>query len=241
MLLASVSVLNFFIIYYIYLIIIKHTSYHNFPIAREGWSFICTTIIASLIVQFSLGFRLAWPIWLFLIFLLQFFRNPSRFVPDDQNVVLSPADGRVVVVEHAIDPYLKRKALKISIFMNVFNVHAQRVPIDGKVISIEYFSGRFFNAALDKASENNERNVLIMETKDGQQISCVQIAGLIARRILCYASVGESLKRGERYGFIRFGSRLDVYLPANSSSLVMLGQKVYASSTILAKFIEKNI
>lgn len=203
--------------------------------AHEGWRFILITFVLAIFVQFFSGFKFAFPIYLFLIFLLQFFRDPWRDVPKEKNVVLSPADGRVVILEHIMDPFLERQSLKISIFMNVFNVHSQRFPVNGEVLDIKYFPGKFFNATLDKASEQNERNALIIRTDDGSFISCVQIAGLIARRILCYVKIGDRLERGHRYGFIRFGSRVDVYLPINSVPLVMLGQKVYASSTILAQ------
>ena len=126
--------------------------------------------------------------------------------------MLAPADGRVVKVERARDPYLDRDALKISVFMNVFNVHSNRSPVDGTVVNRWYHAGSFLNAALDKASLENERNALQLRTTAGQDVTCVQIAGLIARRILCYVDAGAQVKRGQRYGFIRFGSRVDVYL-----------------------------
>ena len=129
----------------------------------------------------------------------------------------------------------RREALKISVFMNVFNVHSNRSPVDGTVKERWYFPGSFLNAALDKASLDNERNALWLQTADGRDVTCVQVAGLIARRILCYVGAGAELKRGERYGFIRFGSRVDVYLPADAAPKAAVGDKVYASRSIIAE------
>jgi phosphatidylserine decarboxylase len=137
-------------------------------------------------------------------------------------------------VERARDPYLERDALKISVFMNVFNVHSNRSPVDGVVRKRWYHEGSFVNAALDKASLENERNALHIATASGVDVTCVQIAGLIARRILCYVEPGDELRRGQRYGFIRFGSRVDVYLPATALPKVAVGDTVYATATILA-------
>ena len=209
----------------------------NYPhsiIAKEGWPFLFISIVVSALFTFWCG---AWsiPLWLITLFILQFFRDPPREVPDNLKGVLSPADGRIVVVEKTTDPYLKREALKISVFMNVFNVHSNRIPVDGKIEAISYFPGKFVNADLAKASEENERNAIIIKTPNGTQVTCVQVAGLIARRILCYAKIGDDMKRGERYGFIRFGSRVDVYLPPSSQAKVAIGDKVYATETILAE------
>lgn len=174
-------------------------------------------------------------LFLLLIFLVQFFRDPLRNIPnDDEQAALSPADGKIVVVEQSHDPYRQIPALKISIFMNVFNVHVNRVPLRGKVQKVDYFAGKFLNANLDKASEENERNALLLKTKTAD-ITVVQVAGLIARRILCYCKTGDELARGERYGFIRFGSRVDVYLPSSAEPKVVIGQKVKAVSTVLAQ------
>ena len=151
-------------------------------------------------------------------------------MPDEPRAVVSPADGRIVVVGRAQDPYLKREALKISVFMNVFNVHSNRAPVDGAVKERWYFPGAFVNAALDKASLENERNALWLRTRDGgADVTCVQIAGLIARRILCYVDAGAELVRGQRFGFIRFGSRVDVYLPLDAEPKAAIGDKVYAA------------
>jgi len=177
----------------------------------------------------------ALPFWATTLFVLQFFRDPPREVPDDPQAVLSPADGRIVAVEKVRDPYLERDALKISVFMNVFNVHSNRSPVDGTVRRRWYHAGTFLNAALDKASLENERNALWLQTHGGQDVTCVQIAGLIARRILCYVGEGAGLERGQRYGFIRFGSRVDVYLPPDAEVRAALGDKVYATESILAR------
>jgi phosphatidylserine decarboxylase len=174
------------------------------------------------------------PLWLLALFILQFFRDPAREVPDDPRAVVAPADGRIVEVSRAQDPYLKREALKVSVFMNVFNVHSNRSPVDGVVKLRWYFPGAFLNAALDKASLSNERNALWLQTADGRDVTCVQVAGLIARRILCYVDAGAELRRGQRFGFIRFGSRVDVYLPPDAQVQAAIGEKVYAAESVLA-------
>jgi phosphatidylserine decarboxylase len=208
----------------------------NYPhplIAREGWPFLALAIAAAASVCW---FSLAWsiPLWLVAVFVLQFFRDPGRVAPGDAKTVVSPADGRIVAVEKARDPYLDRETVKISVFMNVFNVHSNRAPVDGAVKQVWYKAGKFVNAALDKASTENERNALWIRADAGADVVCVQVAGLIARRILCYVGAGDQLQRGQRYGFIRFGSRVDLYLPPNARIKAALGDKVYAASTVLA-------
>jgi phosphatidylserine decarboxylase len=168
------------------------------------------------------------------LFILQFFRDPGRVAPTQSNAVISAADGKVIVVEKAFDEYLKRDALKISVFMNVFNVHSNRSPVDGVVQQAWYTPGAFINASFDKASTQNERNALWIKTSSGVDVTCVQIAGLVARRILCYVGPGAALSRGERYGFIRFGSRVDIYLPVSAQPKVSIGDKVQAGTSILA-------
>jgi phosphatidylserine decarboxylase len=208
----------------------------NYPhplIAREGWPFLAIALAAAALVT---GYNPAWsaPFWIIALFVLQFFRDPPREVPGDAKTVVSPADGRIVAVENVHDPYLDRDAIKVSVFMNVFNVHSNRAPVDGVVKQVWYDAGRFFNAALDKASTENERNALWIRADAGADVTCVQVAGLIARRILCYVRPGERLERGQRYGFIRFGSRVDLYLPASARVTAALGDKVYAASSVLA-------
>jgi phosphatidylserine decarboxylase len=139
-------------------------------------------------------------------------------------------------VGKATDPITGQESLKISVFMNVFNVHSNRAPIQGRVMDVQYFPGAFFNAAIDKASEQNERSAMVIEDPQGRRLTCIQIAGLVARRILCYVKPGDSLLRGARYGFIRFGSRVDVYCPPGTQALVSVGDKVYAHSTALARW-----
>jgi phosphatidylserine decarboxylase len=204
-------------------------------IAREGWLFLGIALLIALALSWTGLWLLAAVAWLGVAFIAQFFRDPPRAVPEQANAVLSPADGKVMLVERARDPYLDRDALKISVFMNVFNVHSNRSPVDGVVKHRWYHAGGFFNAALDKASLENERNALHIARADGVEVVCVQIAGLIARRILCYVGPGDRLTRGQRFGFIRFGSRVDVYLPPNATPKVAVGDTVYATTTIVAE------
>jgi phosphatidylserine decarboxylase len=210
----------------------------NYPhpiIAREGWPFLAAAAAVAILLAVA-GWWLPAAIALIAVaFIVQFFRDPPRAVPTQRGAVLSPADGRVVKVERARDPFLERDALKISVFMNVFNVHSNRSPVDGKVVAAWYHKGSFLNAALDKASLENERNALHLRTAAGDDVTCVQIAGLIARRILCYVKPGDDLARGQRYGFIRFGSRVDVYLAPTARPRVAVGDTVFATETVLAE------
>lgn len=203
-------------------------------IAREGWLILLAAFAAALIATWLVGY---WsiPFWIWTIFAFQFFRDPARVPPMDVDAVISPADGRIVAVEQVNDPYLDRDALKISVFMNVFNVHSNKSPVDGEIKGRWYVPGSFVNADLDKASTENERNALWIQTPRGD-VTSVQIAGLIARRILCYVGIGDRLVRGQRYGFIRFGSRVDVYLPVTARAEVSIGQKVTGGRTILARW-----
>ncbi len=209
------------------------TNYPHPIIAREGWPFLAISVVVAGIATY---FCTAWsvPLWIIALFVLQFFRDPAREVPQQRGAVLSPADGRIVAVERAQDVYAQREAIKVSVFMNVFNVHSNRSPVDGTVQHVQYFPGKFVNADLDKASTENERNAVVIKTSGGQIITAVQVAGLIARRILCYVKAGDALVRGQRYGFIRFGSRVDVYLPLTATVKVAIGDKVAATTTILA-------
>jgi phosphatidylserine decarboxylase len=208
----------------------------NYPhpiIAKEGWPFIAGALILALLTS-PFG-ALSLLFWIVFVFCVQFFRDPARIVAGGEKSIVAPADGRIVVVEEADDPYLKRRALKISVFMNVFNVHSNRTPVDCTVQQKWYIPGSFFNADLDKASLENERCALHLKTMDGRDVTCVQIAGLVARRILNYVDAGTRLTPGQRYGFIRFGSRVDLYLPLDSKVKVVIGEKVLASSTVLAE------
>jgi len=208
----------------------------NYPhplLAKEGWPFIAGSLLIAVVVSFAGLWSL--PFWVLFIFCIQFFRDPARVIAGGPKSVLAPADGRIVVVEEADDPYLKRRALKVSVFMNVFNVHSNRSPIKSRVQQKWYKPGSFLNAALDKASLENERCALHLKLADGRDITCVQIAGLVARRILNYVEAGAALEAGQRYGFIRFGSRVDLYLPLDSKIKVVIGDKVSASSSVLAE------
>jgi phosphatidylserine decarboxylase len=184
-------------------------------------------------VHWTLGFWWAFPIWLIVIFLLQFFRDPVSQIPQQNGAVVSPANGRVVKIEETYDPFCGRQAIKISIFMNLFSIHSNRAPVGGVVNRKWYRAGKFLNAALDKASERNERNAICINTSDGHDVVSVQIAGLVARRILCYVKEGQQIDRGDRYGFIKFGSRLEVYLPVSSRIEVRLGRWVRSGSDII--------
>lgn len=212
------------------------THYPHPIIAREGWLHIVIAFSAALGATLLVGWLWAIPFWVIAFFVLQFFRDPPREIPLDPNAILAPADGRIVAVEKTQDPYLEREAVKISVFMNVFNVHSNRSPVDGEVRDKWYFPGKFINADLPKASLENERNALWIKAVNGADVTCVQVAGLIAKRILCHVSPGDHLTRGQRFGFIRFGSRVDVYLPLNTKINVNIGDKVSATLTILAEF-----
>jgi len=205
-----------------------------FPVARAGYGFIGTAAFATAVLALL---ELTAPALVGLVATLcicAFFRDPDRVTPNIANAVISPADGKIV----AIDPFensdfLDGPGLKISIFMSVFNVHVNRAPVDGIVDNIEYYPGRFFSANLDKASRENEHNAVTLQIEDGRKICVVQIAGLIARRIVCYAQTGDRLIRGQRFGLICFGSRLDVYLPAGATSAVEMGHIVRAGQSII--------
>lgn len=204
--------------------------------AREGIPILVLILAGAICVQYFLGNWAGLPWWLGVVFVLQFFRDPARVIAGNSaKSVVSPADGRIVAVEETDDTYLQRRAIKVSVFMNVFNVHSNRSPIDCEVKEIWYNKGKFINADLAKASVENERCAMHLRADNGQDVTCVQVAGLIARRILNYMDPGMKLVRGQRYGFIRFGSRVDVYLPLDAKVKVAIGEKVYASSTLLAE------
>jgi phosphatidylserine decarboxylase len=207
-------------------------SNHSGLIVREGFPFILPPGILALAAFFA-GFPgSAFVLLLLTLFVIWFFRNPERKTPEAPCLVISPADGKVIRIEETTSAERPGLPLrKISIFMNVFNVHVNRIPCSGEVSSIRYREGKFLSADLDKASELNERNTLLIRTEDGREIITVQIAGLIARRIVCWVREGEKVHKGERFGMIRFGSRLEVFLPQDSSVLVRVGDRVRAGET----------
>ncbi|MBI1823910.1 MAG: phosphatidylserine decarboxylase family protein [Nitrospirae bacterium] len=206
----------------------------GFPIAIEGLPYLGLFIGLTLLSLFLDVIPLAILFGIFSLFILQFFRNPDRSGSQEAGAVLSPADGEIIVMEPVHeDRFLNAKAIKISIFMNVFNVHVNRSPYAGTVRKIAYEKGKFFAANAEKASLENEQNAILLETDSGKTILFIQIAGLIARRILCYVREGDRLVKGERCGIIKFGSRVDIYLPDASRILVKLKDKVRAGETVL--------
>lgn len=211
------------------------------PIAREGLIYILISILFDVIFYLVYGLN---PVTIVLIlitfFVIYFFRNPDRSTPQENNLIISPADGRVVYVGEETSSQLNIRQNKISIFMSIFNVHINRMPTSGRIKAINYNSGKFFNAATPKASLNNEQNAILVERNDKREILFVQIAGFIARRIVCYLSVGKLYAVGERMGLIKFGSRVDVYLPLDCQITVNINDKVKGGETIIAKIPESN-
>lgn len=203
-------------------------------LAKEGWGIIGVTFFVTLLVWWLIGGFVSFVFWLIFIFVVQFFRDPKRAVSQTPHAVVSGVDGRICKVQKTVNPYTGKEEILISTFMNVFNVHSCYTPIGGKTEEIHYIPGSFVNADLDKASEQNERNAVIVKSDEGPVITFVQIAGLVARRIVCHLHIGDEVSRSERFGFIRFGSRLDVYVPLDSEVLVFVGQKVRATDTVLA-------
>ena len=209
------------------------------PINRAGWPFIAIFAAATLLL-FHGWFPAGW-VGLFLtLWCIYFFRDPARYTPVREGLVISPADGVVQMITTAVPPDeigLGRLEMKrISIFMNVFDVHVNRVPIGGTITRLAYRPGKFFNASLDKASIFNERQSYLLKTQFGHEIAFVQIAGLVARRIKCDLIEGQSVSTGERFGIIRFGSRVDIYLPDNVSVHAVTGQRAIAGETVIADF-----
>lgn len=207
-------------------------NYKEWPIARDGFIFIIPLIVITLLCFYA-GFV---PIAVFFsavtLFVIWFFRNPARSTPESEKSVVSPADGTVIKIEQVEeDDLIKGSFVKISIFMSIFNVHVNRMPCSGIVKAIKYHKGSFFSANLDKASQLNERNSIVVTTDDGHEILTIQIAGLVARRIVCWVQEGMKAIKGERFGLIRFGSRLEVFLPPESKILVNVGDKVKSGET----------
>jgi len=204
------------------------------PVAQPGLKFIFITILITGVLFYFGWVVFAWASLAVTLFVSWFFRDPDRDIPGNANSLVSPADGKVIIVEKQEEcEYLSGPCIKVSIFMNVFNVHVNRVPFDGTVRKVAYHPGKFINASFDKASVLNERNALVIETSENKEFAVVQIAGLIARRIVNCAIEGETLKKGERYGMIQFGSRLDLYLPPDFDVSVSLGENTKAGSTVI--------
>ncbi len=206
------------------------------PIHKEGYPFIGIGIVAALILG-QLWEPLGWLFVVITLWMCYFFRDPERVTPIRDGLVVSPADGRVSMIVTAVPPaetgLPAEPMTRISVFMNVFDCHVNRAPVTGRIVEQVYTPGLFLNAELDKASEDNERNALVIETPTGK-IGVVQIAGLVARRIVSFVRTGDELSAGERFGLIRFGSRLDIYLPLTAQVLIGLGQTAVAGETILA-------
>ncbi|MCC5988681.1 MAG: phosphatidylserine decarboxylase [Pararhodobacter sp.] len=207
------------------------------PVHREGWPFI-GIFLAVTLVLFLVWQPLGWLGVVLSVWCYYFFRDPERVTPLREGLVISPADGIVSQIAPAVPPAELGMAdaplTRVSIFMNVFNCHVNRLPVSGRVAAVSYRPGKFLNASLDKASEDNERNALSVEMEDGRVLAVVQIAGLVARRIVCDVKQGDVLEAGQRFGMIRFGSRLDVYLPEGVAPLVAEGQTMVAGETVLS-------
>jgi phosphatidylserine decarboxylase len=208
------------------------------PIHREGWRFVAGLALLALLLFWLDADFLAWLVVIIGVWCAYFFRDPERVTPLRPGLVISPADGRVSAIEDVIPPPeldLDREPLtRISIFMNIFDVHINRSPVDGEIARIAYVPGKFVNADLDKASEDNERQAVTIELPDGRKLGVVQIAGLIARRIVKFVNEHETLLAGQRFGLIRFGSRVDVYLPRGAHAFVSIGQRAIAGETVIA-------
>ena len=206
----------------------------RWPIAKEGIPFLIPAALLTIFLGWMGWHLLTFLAILLTLFIAFFFRNPKRKIPSLQNVVLSPADGRIIHVgECEEDRFLREKALKVSIFMSLFDVHINRAPASGRILERSYHPGRFLMANAEKSSLLNEQNSFILETEDRLKILLTQVAGFVARRIVCYPKVNDTLKRGEIFGMIRFGSRIDLYLPTEVKPIVRLGQHVKGGESII--------
>jgi phosphatidylserine decarboxylase len=204
-------------------------------LSLEGMPFIFFTAVATLTFALLDCWFMATLLLVALFFVLNFFRDPERVVPQEPGVAVSPADGKVIKVETMRDPLTGEDRTAVCVFMNVFNVHVNRMPVAGRIARISYFGGKFLNASFDKASTDNERNAVLVEDGDGHSWTVVQIAGLIARRIICWGEEGDALARGQRFGLIKFGSRVDLYLPPEYEPNVRIGENVVAGQSVLAR------
>lgn len=211
---------------------------HSRYIIEEGTPFIISSLIIAILTLIS-GLKVLFILFFCVaIFITWFFRNPKRKPPEKETLIISPADGRVIKIEEARSEEIPGQTLrKISIFMNLFNVHVNRIPCSGQVQAIRYREGKFFSANLDKASELNERNTVVIRMADGREIVTIQIAGLVARRIVWWIKEKDMVQKGERFGMIRFGSRLEVFMPLDSDILVKIGDKVKAGETTIGELI----
>jgi len=204
------------------------------PVAREGYPFIAFSAFATLVAAVLEYDLLALAGLLLTSFILFFFRDPERVSPDEDDVVVSPADGKVILIEKIFDDkFVKEHVYKVSIFMNIFNVHVNRTPFPGRVTKVSYSPGTFYSANSEQGALENEYCAVILNTPANRLLAVVQVAGLVARRIVCWATKGDELSRGQRFGLIRFGSRVDLYLPLQVQLEVSLGQKVKAGQTVL--------
>jgi phosphatidylserine decarboxylase len=207
---------------------------HRNRVVRERLPFLIGATLLVVVTAAMGGRLLVWPAGLLALLVFWFFRDPRRTIPAEPKAVVSPADGRVVkILEMEENEFLKAKAVRISIFLNIFNVHVNRVPVTGRIRRLAYRPGKFLAAQSHKASEENEQNTILIETPDGARLLFVQIAGLIARRIVCWIGEGDLVERGQRFGLIRFGSRMDVYLPPSTSLRVRVGDPVKGGETLL--------
>ena len=208
----------------------------DIPVAKEGIPFIAISGLLTLGAWTMGGVWSTWLLGACTLFTAWFFRNPARTIPSGENLIVSPGDGKVVAIESEFEHrYLKEQSVRISIFLNVFDVHINRMPVAGIVQDMVYQPGKFMMADQPEASSGNEQNALMLRRSDGAKILCVQIAGLVARRIVSWVVPGEQVEKGERFGLIRFGSRMDVYLPETSTIRVQVGSKVKGGSSILAE------
>jgi phosphatidylserine decarboxylase len=210
---------------------------NTLPVAREGLPFIALAAFVTLIFALLDWGFLSFIALLLTLFIVDFFRDPERHCPADEGAIISPADGKVVFVGEVMEErFFKEEVQKISIFMSVFDVHVNRAPCSGKVLDVYYNKGEFMNASLDKASLQNEQAGIYMQTESGPNILFVQVAGLIARRIVSYPKVGDILKKANRYGLIRFGSRVDIFVPKGTDVHVKLGDRTVAGETVVGQF-----
>lgn len=206
-------------------------------ILKEGYPFVAGSLFVAVLLVVIFG-SAGWLTLILPLYTAYFFRNPKRIIPTEKNLILAPADGKILTVgEEEETRYLQKKVKKVSIFMSPMDVHVNRVPYSGKIKKVFYNHGKYLAAFKEKASLDNEQNAVLLETERGEEILFVQIAGWLARRIVCYLKGGESVERGARYGLIRFGSRMDVYLPSTAELLVSAGERAKAGETAIARFL----